>query len=93
MYFTLILFYTLYTHIFIYVIHKYINEDTTYKNAFVHQQAQCALFPNPCPIVYVHNQFTEKEERRLGKEVNNAEQTGCRTRNPLRRLTKSLPES
>lgn len=78
--------------IFIYVIYKYINEDTTYKNAFVHQQTQRALFSNPCPTVYFHNQFTENEEHRLGKEVNKAEQRRCRTLNPLRRLTKSLPE-
>lgn len=69
-----------------------IKEDTTYKNAFVHQLKRLALFSNPFPIVYFHNHFTEKEESRLGKEVNNAEQRGYRTLNPPRRLTKSLQE-
>ena len=69
-----------------------INEDTTYKNAFTHRLKQLVLFSNLFPIVCFHNHFTEKEESRLGKEVNRAEQRGWRNLNPPRRLTKSLPE-
>lgn len=65
-----------------------INEDTTYKNAFVHQLKQLALFSNPFPSVYFPN-LTEKEESRLGKEANKAEPKSC----PSSVTKRTSPES
>lgn len=64
---------------------------TAHKTTFVHPLKQLVLFSNPFPIVYFHN-LTEREESRLGKEVNKAEQRERRNLNPWKSLTGSLPE-
>lgn len=58
---------------FLHVIYKWIETKTTHKTTFVESLKQLVLFSNPIPIVYFHN-LTEREERRLEKEVNKAEQ-------------------
>lgn len=76
---------------FLHVTYKLIEMKTAHKTAFVDPLKQLVLFSNPFPIVYFYN-LTEREESRLGKEVNNAEQRESRNLNPWKRLTESLPE-
>lgn len=76
---------------FLHIIYKWIEMKTAHKTTFVHPLKQLVLFSNPFPIVYFHN-LTEREESRLGKEVNKAEQRERRNLNPWKSLTGSLPE-
>lgn len=64
---------------------------TAHKTTLVDPLKQLVLFFNPFPIVYFHN-LSEREENRLGKEVNKAELRESRNLNPWKSLTGSLPE-